>query len=145
MINFSHTLRKLSRIHFESSHWWLVPIQVLVCHRQSQLQPKITDKIVVSASASETKMRKTFRDRSTISTSHKKATFDFLFSLVLVLFSPEMSLFSSTLKLTLGVFLRESFSSVHVDEFDLVSVVIVAGAMVIGGTKSELNTISASL
>lgn len=69
--NFSHTLRKLSRIHFESSRWCLVPIQLLVCHRQSQRQPKITDKIVFSASASGTKKWETFRDCSTIYVAKK--------------------------------------------------------------------------
>lgn len=74
--------------------------------------------------------------------SSNQQTLDFLFSPLL--FSATTSL-SSTLKLTLDVFFLVSFSSTFEDEFDFVSVVIVAGAMVIGGTKSELRTISASL
>lgn len=51
----------------------------------------------------------------------------------------ELSL-SSTLKLTLDVFLRPPSLGVGTD-----SVVMVAGAIVIGGVQSELSKISASL
>jgi len=64
--------------------------------------------------------------------------------------APEFSL-SSTLKLTLDVFFRpslfvETVSLLYDDvDMDFVSVDIDVGAIVIGGTQSELNTMSASL
>lgn len=54
--------------------------------------------------------------------------------------APDGFSLSSTLKLTLDVFFRPSLLCVVV-----VSVDNVAGAIVIGGVQSELNTMSASL
>ena len=86
---------------------------------------------------------------STISFQKVKLTL-FFFPSPVPFSAPEFSL-SSTLKLTLEVFFRPSLFVVAVslpcdDEVDdFVSVDMEAGAIVNGGTQSELNTISASL